>query len=351
MSKTFKGYMYNKLGVLIGRFQGFTKAHFELLYKAAMSNDKVIVVIGSTNVRCSINNPWTVEQRIEMIKAVIASSAIQDHDIQFVSVGNHPNNRVWKNDVYNSVMTIDNKFADVTLYGCEKDLSSFYLNMFSNWKTDFSNKLEGFDATELRNLWYKGKQTNSFLWDYPKVSMSVKDWLYKQKFNVNLQGDWDYYQEEKKKFVDYPYPETLNFNCSDCVITCHGHVLMIKRGNFPGKDSWALIGGFKNYNETYFEAALRERTEEATFNLTEEQLKSCLVSSELFDDPKRSYGIPRITKAFLFDISKFFPRGELPVVVAGDDAADSRWTPIDNILTLNDIYDDHSKIIYKLVKG
>ena len=79
---------------------------------------------------------------------------------------------------------------------------------------------------------------------------------------MSVYNDFKYFDVEKERFKVYPYPETLNFNCSDALVVCSGHVLLIKRKFAPGENTWALPGGFKNRNETFQECALREFIEE-----------------------------------------------------------------------------------------
>lgn len=347
-----------QIGIVIGRFQGFTKAHFKLIETAALESDKVLVMIGSANRRKSIKNPWTAEERIDAIKKCLDS---WEHlnKLEFIPINDYPDQDIdWVENVSEKVYsTLDSWSngewqATITVFGCLKDESSFYLEHFPDWRLGLTTLIEGVDATEVRKLWFIGKQTIQYLRDFEPMHPLFGNWLFDQTYNSNLQEEWDFYQKEKERFKDYPYPETLNFCCADAVLIHNGYVLLIERGAAPGKGCWALPGGFKNNNETFLQAAIRELKEEAGIQMSDEDLESCIRHHDVFDNPTRSLGIPRISYAYLFDltygISNSPIKVSLPRIVAGDDAVNYRWTNIADIPNLNDIYDDHALIINRL---
>ena len=138
-------------------------------------------------------------------------------------------------------------------------------------------------------------------------------------------------------FEYYPFKETLKFNCADAVIECDDEIVLVKRKNAPGKGCWALPGGFVNSNETYQEASIREAKEETGIDLFADDI----IDSEIFDDPNRNSGIPRITKAFHFMIKGVETKSCIKAV---DDAADVKWFSIEEIKNMN-LFDDHNEII------
>lgn len=91
-------------------------------------------------------------------------------------------------------------------------------------------------------------------------------------------------------------------------------LLLIKRGEHPYKDRWALPGGFLRPGETIEQCALREIEEETSVT------PASLMSVGLFSDPGRD---PRgwiISNAFVSIIGRPQINGR-----AGDDAADAQW--------------------------
>lgn len=346
--------MSKRIGVLIGRFQGYHYFHHEHLRRAALLNDILIVFIGSPNVRKSIKNPWNFEERVEMIEMnVKADPELKSTRIVFRTVPDQPNdNNLWAESVKASVSQFLNSNSEVTIYGCKKDASSFYLDMFPEWEHDLTEVHGNFDATKLRRQWFMTEQTiNHVMLSNHSVPDATLVFLHRQEFNENLQDEWKFYEGEKARFANYPFPETLNFNCGDAVVVCHGKVLMIRRKHSPGKGCLALPGGFKNRDETFFEAVVRELYEETAIDIPKEFLMKCFVRAHLFDDPSRSIGIPRNTLAALFDVSKYHLDNELPITKASDDAAEVEWVETKDLMYRTDVFDDHSAIVYKLTKG
>lgn len=118
----------------------------------------------------------------------------------------------------------------------------------------------------------------------------------------------------------YPRPAVT----TDCVIfgiTRDGErrVLLVQRGNEPFKGMWAFPGGFLNMDETLEQCARRELKEETGLDtpIRFEELKSF---STVDRDPRGR----TISVAFVAEVP-------LSEVKGGDDAAEARWFPLDEI--------------------
>lgn len=57
-----------KYGVFIGRMQPVHNAHLALVNKALEENDKVLIVLGSSNKEGTYRNPYSVEMREQMLR-------------------------------------------------------------------------------------------------------------------------------------------------------------------------------------------------------------------------------------------------------------------------------------------
>jgi bifunctional NMN adenylyltransferase/nudix hydrolase len=165
--------------------------------------------------------------------------------------------------------------------------------------------------------------------------------------------DWNYFQKEKVTFASYPYPETLGFMCGDVILECSGHILLIKRARAPGRNTWALPGGFKNTYETLLDAAIRELIEETNIRIVEKVLRGSIVSTQLFDSPSRCLGIPRVSLAVHIKIA-LDKDGSLPRAngkfqgEGGGEVVDVQWIPMTDIMNDIDMFDDHKDIISKM---
>ena len=94
-------------------------------------------------------------------------------------------------------------------------------------------------------------------------------------------------------------------------------MLLIKRGEHPFMNSWALPGGFVRADETIEQCAFREITEET--NIT----PSALMYFEQFSEPDRDPRGRIISNAFLSVISE-----DNIKLMSGDDAIDAKWFEI-----------------------
>jgi bifunctional NMN adenylyltransferase/nudix hydrolase len=351
--------MGSKVGVVIGRFRGFHKFHMDHIIRAASENDRVMILIGSSNRRVSIKNPFTYYETVDMIEANVQSAYVDGRILSDVRIVYRPlidepyDNDAWADRAKQLVHPYVDHPSDVTVYGCDKDASTFYYKLFPEWKQSLTEVDESdFCATRLREAWFEGLQTDVFLLRFIEqgfISRETADFMDRQLIDSNLQKEWHFYQRETERFKDYPFPETLTFNCGDAIVRWQDEILFIVRGAAPGKGCLALAGGFKNRNETFAQAAERELYEEARLNIPPDVLAKCKVKEKLFDDPSRSLGIPRATLAVLYDVTAMFD--ERPEVYPADDAVGHRWVKIN---ALDDIqtesYDDHVFMVKEMLK-
>lgn len=140
--------------------------------------------------------------------------------------------------------------------------------------------------------------------------------------------------EEKKYCYKYPHPAVT----TDCVIfglkDDELNVLLIERGNEPYKGKWAMPGGFLNPEETAEEGALRELKEETGLDIPFVQ------QFHTFTDPHRD---PRER---IISIG-FYTFMEIREVRGGNDAADAKWFPINNLPPLAF---DHEEMLNKALE-
>lgn len=308
------------LGVFIGRFQPLHEGHIYAIKQAAKEVDQLLILVGSSNVCRSIKNPWTFLERFVKISNTLAEAGVKN--IKIAPLNDYPyNDSAWRADVR---ATVEHFFpqAKPTLFGHVK-AGNDYLSWFPDWDFRSIEAVQEIDATSIR--------TKMFMEDSSAMPQTVKD-------------DFAYYEGEKRVFANYPFPETLNFNCADAVLECQGHVLLIRRLRAPGAGAWALPGGFRNRTESFLDCAIRELQEETNVRVPEKVLRGSIVKTELFDSPSRSFGIPRNTLAVYIRINPN-PDGSLPRANGADDAAECKWVSLSDALNKYELYDDHAAII------
>ncbi|MGH3280829.1 MAG: NUDIX hydrolase [Trebonia sp.] len=115
------------------------------------------------------------------------------------------------------------------------------------------------------------------------------------------------------------------------------HVLLVDRGVDPYRGAAALPGGFlRDAAEDITEAARRELAEEAGLDANRLHLEQCGVYGNPGRDPRG-----RVVSVAYLAISP-----GLPEPVAGTDAADARWVPVDYVLSSAvPVAFDHHRIV------
>ena len=311
-----------KSGIFIGRFQPVHQGHVHALGIAASQVDTLYIFVGSANQCRSIRNPWTFQERSQMLRTKLHNARVTNFKIVPLNDYRYSDTQ-WMSDVRATAEHYG--MVNPTLFGHVKE-GNDYLAWFPDWKFKSIEAEYNINATAVRQRMFDLKDP-----DMP----------------ATVQADYAFYQKETKTFADYPFPETLNFNCADAILECQGHVLLIQRKFAPGAGAWALPGGFRNQRETFLDCAIRELQEETNVRVPEKVLRGSIVKSELFDDPSRSFGIPRNTLAVYMRINPN-PDGSLPRAKGDDDAALCKWVPLTDALNTIEMYDDHKDILSKV---
>lgn len=355
--------MKYKTAVFIGRFQPVHNAHIQIIEQALKTAETVIVSVGSAHRPKTIKNPWTAEERINMIKKALKEKLgttqgwtdyPEDFEtrVKFIQVRDHMyNNTRWASETYSkAVMAGATHEKDTALIGCFKDDSSFYLKMFPQWSFeeidkiyDKENKL--MNATEVRDELFRWgvAESNHFrgvLTD--TTNKDLQDWSDTDEYK-SLQQEWRFIKGYKDKWSSAPYQPT--FVTTDSVVVKSGHILLINRKANPGKGLWALPGGFLDPEEKLEDCALRELKEETRIKVDKPVLRRSIIETKVFDHPSRSLRGRTITHAYLIDLGE----GPLPPVKAGDDASGAHWIPLADLQNLEDkMFEDHNDIIQHL---
>lgn len=318
------------LGIIIGRFQPLHDGHKEIIRKAKKLCDKLLIVVGSSNVARTIKNPWTYTERRDVIQAFLNREGLDFEDAQIIPINDYKySDTQWMLDVQ-EIANLHATYGKKILFGFDKQ-GNDYLKWFPQYGFHNIESTIDINATDIRSAMMKFPtgMTAAFL---------------KLTIPEDVQADYEYFKKEKAQFANYPYPETLNFNCADALIECNGHVLLIKRKFAPGRNCWALPGGFKNNTETFTQTAIREAFEETNLRIPEKVLVGSIIGSRLFDSPTRGSGIPRTTFVVHFKIAPDAD-GKLPRANGADDAAECKWVPIADAVNTYRLHDDHCDII------
>jgi 8-oxo-dGTP diphosphatase len=141
--------------------------------------------------------------------------------------------------------------------------------------------------------------------------------------------------EKKKNKFCYEFPRpSLTVDVAVMTREQPFRVLLIRRKAEPFAGKWALPGGFVNENECLTDAACRELKEECGVEQVD------LEQVYTFGDPGRDPRGWTVSVVYLARVP-----AEKVVPVAGDDAAEVRWFPLD---ALPPLAFDHAQVLARV---
>lgn len=345
----------------IGRFNPPCKHHFQTMLNGLEIASKLVVIVGSANAPRDIDNPFTANERIAMIRSMLTEEQLSH--ITFVP----KNDLLYDNPQWIAGVEYHvNKEADswsfespsVVLIGSKSDESSWYLDEFPYWEKRLypcmaSENGHVRHASDVRAKLFGESDwcADEIMADYCEVPVTM--WIKKFRENYpeiwkNLRDEYEHILNYKKAWEAAPYKPT--FVTVDAVVTQSSNVLLVRRKAAPGKGLWALPGGFIEQNESLEDAMLRELSEETRIDVPKGKLRNCIKKTKVFDHPKRSKRGRTITHAYLIELNE--PHGVLPRVKGSDDAEKAKWIPYSELVDMrNQVFEDHADIIHHLVGG
>lgn len=327
--------------VLIGRFQPFHNGHRALLKQALAAAPRVVVVIGSAFQPRTPKNPFSWQERAEMI---LALPEAERQRLVFVPMRDHFDEERWLAEVRLNVdaalaATGEAPAPSRLLIGHVKDATRDYLHGFPGWTLHAVDRVHTAGAQAVRDAIFDASG-EALAHAVPASTLDyVRQWRSGPAFDA-LAEEWALLRAYEASWAAAPYPPVLV--TVDCVVKCGGHVLLIRRGQAPGKGLHAVPGGFLEQRETTLQSALRELEEETHLDLPPAVLLACLSSIEVFDHPDRSQRGRTITHGHFFDLGQ----RDLPAVRADDDAEAVEWTPIAQLCAIEEQFlDDHFQML------
>ena len=333
------------VAVLVGRFQPFHLAHAVLLRRALALARRCVVVIGSAHQARTPGKPFTWSERAEMIRLALGEA--DRARVRCLPLRDHHDDRRWQDALRQAVaQAADVALPSVVLVGHVKDATRAYLRDFPGWPLVSVDRVPGVDGSRLCDALFAAApgETEAALAPIvdlvpPSTTAFLRAWL-QLPFAAELAAEWRMLQAYKAAWRSAPYPPV--FVTVDAVVRCAGHVLLIRRGQAPGRGLHAAPGGFIEARETAYQSTLRELAEETHLKLPDDTMRLCLRATAVFDQPDRSQRGRTITHAFYFDLGE----REWPEVRADDDAMAVEWVPIERLAALEDhFHDDHFQML------
>lgn len=342
------------LGVFIGRFQPFHRGHLKVIHQALAQAHHVLVVIGSAGAaRRADLIPFTAEERRDMIVASLTES--ERRRVTISAIPDLSDLGAWTAAVTQAAESTARACgygpdARITLIGCSKDRSSYYLKAFPRWDSIDVPAFDGLSATPGRLAYFDEDPAavDAYLEQQaprdlpPAVVAWLKGFRTAPEYG-RLVEELGWARRYRQAWSAAPYPPT--FVTADAVVVRDGQVLLIRRKGMPGQGLWALPGGFVDQDEFVIDAAIRELAEETALAVTAGELERALVTTRVYDAPFRDMRGRVITHASLFVLEA--DEAGAPVATASDDAADARWFALGE-LRREVMFGDHFAIIQTL---
>lgn len=333
----------HEFGVFIGRFQPFHLAHLATVRFALKQAQTLVIVIGSSNQAQDIKDPWTEQERAEMIKACLTPEELERTRFVFAEDYLY-NNLLWVTAVQRDIDEVTGGSRDVKLIGHKKDASSFYLNMFPQWGEHIEANVNlPIDATKVRELLFEQDKIGvKNLVPAPVYDVLAK-YMETDEFK-RLHAESHKVLADKAAWSNAPFQPI--FHTTDAVVICSGHVLVVRRRGVYGRGLIALPGGYVEPGLRLIDNCIKELKEETGIKVDTKTLKDRIVDRDTFDHPRRDLRGRVITEAFCIKL----PDGDLPKVKGMDDADKAWWMSL-NAVDVNKrrFFADHAHIIKRFV--
>ena len=288
-----KGTKPTDVGVIVGRFQvnELHEAHVDLITSVLQKHDRVLLFLGNSTIRNTLNNPLDYRARRTMIAEKFPT-------VEIHYINDNPSDTAWTKNLDKLIGEQLLPMQTVTLYGSRDSFLKCYTGKYTTCELEATTFISG---TEVRR-----RVCNN----YPPTAD---------------------YRAGMIAATAYRFPTAFQ-TVDIAVVNDKGELLLARK---PDEKKWRFIGGFSDPTSVSLEEdAKREVQEEAGVevgNIT-------YLGSTLINDWRYRGEIDKI-KTALFVAKYVFGKPE-----GADDVAEVKWVSINN-LTKNDIVETHHILI------
>ena len=281
------------VAVIVGRFQvnELHEAHIDLITSVLNKHDRVLLFLGNSTIRNTLNNPLDYRARRTMI-------ADKFPTVEIHYINDNPSDTAWTKNLDKLIGEQLLPMQTVTLYGSRDSFLKCYTGKYTTCELEATTFISG---TEVRR-----RVCNN----YPPTAD---------------------YRAGMIAATAYRFPTAFQ-TVDIAVVNDRGELLLARK---PEEKKWRFIGGFSDPASVSLEEdAKREVQEEAGVevgNIT-------YLGSTLINDWRYRGEIDKI-KTALFVAKYVFGKPE-----GADDVAEVKWVSINN-LTKNDIVETHHVLI------
>ncbi len=260
-----------KTGFFIGRFQPLHRAHVKIINSISKKVDYLIIGIGSSNKYRTVDNPFTLKERVDMLNETLK---IKNYTIK--PIPDTDDYAGWVKHVLSIIGHVDIVFTG----------NKIVKELFEREKIEVEMlESRGYvSATAIRDMIFNDEKWEKYVPEEVSTLVEKVGGVERIKTLMTLYKN--------------PIPTV------DVVIEANNGIVLIERKHEPF--GWALPGGHVNYGETVEEAAVREVKEETSLDI------KLLKLLGVYSDPKRD---PRNHKISIVFLAKAYGK-----LIAGDDA-------------------------------
>lgn len=152
--------MKRSIGVIIGRFQPLHLGHIWLIKKSLEKFDKVLILIGSSNINDD-SNPWSFDRRKKMINEFVKAEKLERRTIKIDKIEDVPDDDDWLHIALEKIG--NNSF---TVIGDNEWVNGIFEKAgYKVWRAGFFNRDE-YEGVKIRNLIKNNKNWESKVPEY-----------------------------------------------------------------------------------------------------------------------------------------------------------------------------------------
>ncbi|MCC6709612.1 MAG: NUDIX domain-containing protein [Gammaproteobacteria bacterium] len=318
------------IAVVCARCQPPTRAHFAALAHAATLAPRVVLLMLNADDACSPANPFDNDMRLTLLRAALddAVTVLMLRDRRYEPLR-------WAAAAEATLRAVAGEGAVVVLG--DVDNASTSLPLPDTWQRAESDvQLAAAEAAARGALFGDDQPAWARLTAMlPAPVLTALRTCMATPALRRIAEEARFLAEYRRAWQAAPYAPV--FVTVDSVATWRDQVLLIERGQLPGRGQWALPGGFIDVDETIAASCLRELREETGVVLGEDAIGE----RRVFDDPLRSQRGRTITHGFRFVLDAL---PAPPLAVGADDAVAAFWLPVRE-LTPQRLFDDHYFIL------
>lgn len=139
-----------KKAVIVGRFQPYHKGHHLAIRTLLRKYEQIVIVLGSSNAPKSLQNPFTVKERMEMIKSALTKNQLSR--TRFIHLEDTGDCDLWADSLVSSLEEFD------ALYSNNPRIASLFRRFGLKVDRIGYHGRDRFEGKNIRELMKKGRK-------------------------------------------------------------------------------------------------------------------------------------------------------------------------------------------------